>query len=63
MERHGAEMLLKLARRHTYPSVLETTLCKRAYRLHDDHPDARLDPTADGWCVVAIRWRGGIPQP
>jgi hypothetical protein len=63
LERNGADMLLKLARQRVYPSDLEATLCKRAYRLADDHPDTRLDPTADGWHVVAIRWQGGIPQP
>jgi hypothetical protein len=63
LERNEADMLLKLGRERVYPSVLETTLCKRAFRLADDHPAASIDPTADGWCVVAICWRGGIPQP
>lgn len=55
--------LLKLGRPHVYPSVLEVTLCKHAYRLLDDHPDERLAPDANGWHVVAIRWQGDIPQP
>lgn len=63
LERNDADMVLKLGRQKVYPSDLETTLCKRAYRLHDDHPDARLDPNADGWHVIAIRWQGAIPQP
>jgi|WetSurMetagenome_2_1015567.scaffolds.fasta_scaffold388381_2 hypothetical protein len=62
LERDQADMLLKLAREDVYPSVLETTLCKRAYRLADEHPDERLAPTQDGWHVVAIRWQS-IPQP
>lgn len=66
LERTGVDApawLLKLGRPHVYPSELEIVLCKRAYRLADDHPDARLDPTADGWYVVAIRWQGAIPAP
>ena len=62
LERNEADMLLKLGRQKVYPSVLETTLCKRAYRLHDDHPDERLDPDANDWHVVAIRWQG-VPAP
>jgi hypothetical protein len=63
LERDQDDMLLKLAREGVYPSVLETTLCKRAYRLLDDHPDERLAPDANGWHVVAIRWQGAIPAP
>jgi hypothetical protein len=63
LERNGEDMLLKLAREHVYPSVLETTLCKRAYRIADDHPDERLAPTKDDFCVVAITWHGAIPAP
>lgn len=68
LERTGAEnpaWLLKLGRQKVYPSDLEIVLCKRAYRLADDHPDARLDPpeTTAGWYVVAIRWHGAIPAP
>jgi hypothetical protein len=61
LQRVGDAWLLKLARLNVYPSDLEVTLCKRAYRLADDHPDARLDPTADGWHVVGIRWQGAVP--
>jgi hypothetical protein len=63
LQRVGDAWLLKLGRRKCYPSDLEITLCKRAYRLADDHAAARIDPTADGWHVVGIRWQGGIPQP
>jgi hypothetical protein len=63
LERNEADMLLKLGRQKVYPSVLETTLCKRAFRLHDDHPDERLAPDANGWHVVAIRWPGASPAP
>lgn len=63
LERNEADMTLKLGRLKVYPSDLEVTLCKRAYRLADDYPDARLDPTFDGWHVVAILWQSGIPQP
>ena len=62
LERNEADMLLKLGRQKVYPSVLETTLCKRAYRLHDDHPDERLQPDANDWHVVAIHWHA-IPPP
>jgi hypothetical protein len=61
LERDQADMLLKLAREHVYPSELEITLCKRAYRLADDHPAARMAPTKDDFCVVVIRWQGAIP--
>lgn len=54
---------LKLGRQQVYPSDLEVTLCKRAYRLADDHPDTRLAPTAAGWHVIALRWQGAIPAP
>lgn len=63
LERNGGNMCLRLGRQKVYPSVLEATLCKRAYRLLDDHPDEHLAPDANGWHVVAIRWQGGIPLP
>ena len=68
LERTGVEdpaWRLKLGRQKVYPSDLEVTLCKRAYRLADDHRDARLDPPSgeDGWHVVAINWQGAIPAP
>lgn len=59
LERNEAEMLLKLGRKDVYPSVLEVTLCKRAFRLADDHPTLYLDPTSDSWHVIGIRWTGG----
>jgi len=61
LQRTNDAWLLKLGRLDIYPSDLEVTLCRRAFRLADDYPDARLDPTADGWHVVAIRWQGAVP--
>lgn len=61
LQRVDDAWLLKLGRLGVYPCDLEVTLCKRAYRLADEHRVTRLDPTDAGWCVVAIFWQGAIP--
>ena len=55
--------LLKLGRQKVYPSELEITLCKRAFRLADDQHEQRLDPTETGWHVTVIDWSGDPPPP
>jgi hypothetical protein len=61
LERTGDAWSLRLGRLDVYPSDLEVTLCKRAYRLADDHPDTHFPPRSAGWCVVAITWTGAVP--
>ena len=58
--RLGERWQLRLGRVGVWPSRLETTICKRAFRLADDAEVEDL-AVANGWWVTVVTWTGAEP--